>query len=117
MRRYESAKYLRVTMYDNDFTHSLLQLADMLYEIFKETRFPEEDELPLLEQYIKHLWYSIHNINHIMTWNKNSVGFTESVFELFTPHLEFVDYLDIPDWNNDHDVYIPMFENAEILRR
>ena len=118
MRKYESAKYLRVTMYDNDFTNSLLHLADILYDNFKETRFPEEDELSLLEQYVKHLWYSLHNIDSVMMWNKNGVGFKETHLECFEPHLEFVDYLDIPeDWYMDADVYIPMFGNAEILRR
>ena len=115
MRRYESVKYLRITMYDNDFTHSLLQLADILYEIFCTTRFPEENELPILRNYVQHLWFSLHNINGVV-WNKNSDDFKETCFELFSPHLEFVDYLDIPDWNNDYDVYIPMFENAAIIR-
>lgn len=111
-----TAKYLRVTMHDNDFWFSLTLLADMLYEIFnKEGRFPEEDELPLLKKFVRPLWFSLHNISGIMRWNKNTVGFTESVEELFTPILEFVDYLDIPEWDNNESVYIPMFENAEII--
>lgn len=52
-----------------------------------------------------------------MRWNKNVVGFTESVEDIFVPILEFVDYLDIPDWDDNESVYIPMFENAEIIRR
>ena len=52
-----------------------------------------------------------------MRWNKNSVGFYETHGKHFEPTLKFVDYLDIPDWNNDEDVYIPMFENAENIRR
>lgn len=112
------AKYLRITMHDNDFTGSLIQLANILYEIFiSEGRFPEEDELPILKKYIQSLWFSLHNINSIMRWNKNSVGFDETLEKHFEPTLKFVDYLDIPDWCNDEDVYIPMFENAEIIRR
>ncbi len=117
MRRYESAKYLRITMYDNDFTYSLLQLADILYEIFCTTRFPEDNDLPILKDYVQHLWFSLHNIDRRMEY-KICNNFKETHLKIFTPHLEFVDYLDIPDeWNNDVDVYIPMFENAEILRR
>lgn len=112
-----TAKYLRVTLHDNDFTRSLVQLADILYKIFiSEGRFPEEDELPLLEKYIQSLWFSLHNLSSIMRWNKNSVGFTETTEKYFEPFLEFVDYTNIPDWNNDEDVYIPMFENANIIR-
>jgi hypothetical protein len=55
MRRYKSAKYLRITMYDNDFTCSLLQLADILYEFFCTTRFPEDNDLPILKVYVQHL--------------------------------------------------------------
>ena len=113
-----TAKYLRITMHDNDFTQSLIQLANMLYEIFLfEGRFPEKDELPLLKNYVKHLWFSLHNISSIMRWNKNSVGLRESPESLFNPQLEFVDYIDIQDWDNDESVYIPMFKNAEIIRK
>lgn len=113
-----AAKYLRITIHDNDFWYSLSLLADMLYEIFiRKGRFPEEDELPLLKKYIRPLWFSLHNLNSVMRWNKNSVGFKETIEEYFEPTLEFVDYVDIPDWDNDESVYIPMFEGAEIIRR
>lgn len=105
-------------MHDNDFTGSLIIIADILYKIFiGEGRFPEEDELPILKKYIQSLWFSLHNISSIMRWNKNSVSFKETVEKHFEPTLEFVDYLKIPDWDNDESVYIPMFENAEIIRR
>ena len=118
MKKEYTAKYLRVTMHDNDFWRSLVLLADILYGIFNEEgRFPEEDELPILKKYIQSLWFSLHNLHSIMCWNKNLVGFTETMEKHFVPTLEFVDYLDIPDWDNDESVYIPMFENAEIIRR
>lgn len=113
-----TAKYLRITMHDNDFWLSLEYLSKMLYEIFIfERRFPEENELPLLKRYIQPIWFSLHNLNSLMRWNKSCVGFTETIEETFVPILEFVDYLDIPDWDNGESVYIPMFENAEIIRR
>ena len=115
-----TAKYLHITMYDNDFINSLSLLADMLYAIFiLEGRFPEEDELTLLKKYIQPLWFSIHNINSIMSRNKTVVGFTETLEKYFEPTLEFVDYLDIPGWDDNQSVYIPMFktEDAVIIIR
>lgn len=113
-----TAKYLRITMHDNDFWQSLALLADILYEIFNdEGRFPEEDELPVLKKYIQSLWFSLHNLYSAMCWNKKSVGFTEMTEKHFEPTLEFVDYFDIPDCDNDESVYIPMFKKAEIIIR
>ena len=118
MSKEYTAKYLRITMHDNDFWLSLEYLSKMLYDIFIfEKRFPEEDELPLLKKYIQPLWFSLHNLNSVMCWNKNSVGFKETIENYFEPTLEFVDYFDIPNWDNDESVYIPMFEGAEIIRR
>ena len=113
-----NAKYLRITMHDNDFTFALQYVAEILYKIFQdEGRYPEENELDLLKKYIEDLWFSIHNIEGIMRWNKNNVGFIESDKRLFKHKLEFVDYLDIPYDDNWESVYIPMFNNAEILVR
>lgn len=80
-------------------------------------RFPEEDELPLLKKYIKSLWFSIHNIDDILCWNKNLIGFKETIEKYFEPTLKFMDYFDIPEWDNNESIYIPMFENAEIIKR
>lgn len=52
-----------------------------------------------------------------MRWNKNSVGFSENSEGNFNPVLEFVNYEDIPDWDDNSSVYIPMYDNAEILIR
>ena len=113
-----NAKYLRITMHDNDFTFALQYVAEILYKIFQdEGRYPEENELDLLKKYIEDLWFSIHNIEGIMRWNKNNAGFIESDKRLFKHKLEFVDYLDISYNDNWESVYIPMFNNAEILVR
>lgn len=118
MNKKYTSKYLQITMHDNDFWYSLTQLADILYKMFIiNGRFPEEDELPLLKKYIQSLLFSIHNINSILCWNKNSVGFKETIEKHFEPTLKFVNYLDIPDWDNDESIYVPMFEDAEIIRK
>lgn len=108
------AKYLRVTIHDNDFRRSLDMISELLYEIFQlEGKYPTEEDLPILKEYIKHLWFGTHMTNSLMRWGKcNAIG-----IGYFEPHLEFVDYLDIPDWDNAESVYIPMFDGAEILNR
>lgn len=110
-------RYLKITIHDNDFTTSLEYIANTLNEIFQNVgRYPEEDELPLLKEYVQSLWFSVDNIWGIMRWNKNSVGFSENPEGIFNPVLEFVDYEDIPDWDDNSSVYIPMF-NTNILVR
>ena len=51
-----------------------------------------------------------------MRWNKNSVGFSENPERIFKPVLEFVEYEDIPDWDDNSSVYIPMFNTNILLR-
>lgn len=75
-------RYLKITIHDNDFTNSLEQVAHTLNRIFSTIgKYPEEDELPLLKEYIESLWFSIDNIWQIMRWNKNSVGFQKILKE------------------------------------
>ena len=60
-------RYLKITIHDNDFTNSLEQVAHTLNRIFSTIgKYPEEDELPLLKEYIESLWFSIDNIWQIM---------------------------------------------------
>ena len=111
-------KYLKITNDDNDFVVSLGRVAVILYEIFQpEQRYPTEDELPLLKEYIKCLWFSVHNVHDFMRWNKNFSGFHETKKEIFMPVLEFVAYSDIPEFGDTDSAYVPMFDNAEILIR
>lgn len=110
-------RYLKITIHDNDFTTSLEYIANTLNEIFQNVgRYPEEDELPLLKEYVKSLWLSVDNIWEIMRWNKNSVGFSENPKVIFNPVLEVVDYEDIPDWDDNSSVYIPMFNTNVLVR-
>lgn len=113
-----NSRYLRITIHDNDFINSLEHVANTLNAVFiSEGRYPEEDELPLLKKYVQSLWFSIDSISDILRWNKTSVKFKENSEKIYEPELKFVDYLDIPEWDNYESVYIPMFDNAEILIR
>ena len=110
----QNSKYLRVTIHDNDFRSSLDAICHLLYQIFCfENKFPTEEQLPMLKEYIKHLWYGTHEVSQLMRWG--NVDKMDMAY--LTPHLELVDFLDIPDWDNAESVYIPMFENAELIMR
>jgi hypothetical protein len=109
-----SAKYLRVTIHDNDFTTSLEMMSELLYKTFQmEDRYPTEEDFPVLKECIKHLWFGEHMVSKLMRWGKRDT----TDINYFNPYLEFVDYLDIPDWDNFGSIYIPMFDDAEILTR
>jgi hypothetical protein len=107
-----NAKYLRVTIHDNDFTSSLKMISNLLYETFQyEGRYPTEEDFPVLKECIKHLWFGEHLASSLMRWGERD---TVDI-NYFEPHLEFVDFSDIPVWDNDESVYIPMFDNAEVF--
>lgn len=109
-----NAKYLRVTIHDNDFRHSLSMIGELLYEVFcMEGIFPTEEQFPMLKECIKHLWYGANATKDLIRWGEP----TGCGADYFKPHLEFIDYLDIPDWDNRESIYIPMFDGAEVLMR
>lgn len=107
-------KYLRVTIHDNDFSEPLRLVGDILHEIFySEDNYPTEQHLPILKERIKYLWHSIYMTQDSM--RICSAGPVDASY--FEPHLEFVDSTDIPDWDNGESIYIPMFDNGNILSR
>lgn len=109
-----SGRYLRVTIHDNDFTSSLLLVGELLHEVFqKEERYPSEEDFPVLKGIIRHLWFGADVAEDLMRWGEplnKDVGF-------FDPKLEFVESEDIPEWDNKESVYIPMFDDGDVLRR
>lgn len=108
------AKYLRVTIHDNDFTTSLMMVGKLLYDHFyEEYKYPTEEQLPMLKRCIKYLWFGAEEVKSLMRWGK----MLNPDFYCFEPHLEFVDYADIPEDDNYESIYIPMFDNAEIILR
>lgn len=67
----------------------------------------------MLKDMIHHIWYGTHNIMTSLRCSKRC----GTDIEYFNCHLEFVDYLDIPDWDNWESIYIPMNFNGEIITR
>lgn len=110
------AKYLRVTVHDNDYTHSLEIACEFLYKMFSDSHFPTEEKIYNFEQSFRYLWAGVHFIDKTLWKDKVIDDPSYFVSNLF-PYFEFVDYFDIPDDDNYESVYIPMFPNAEILVR
>lgn len=106
----EKALYLRITIHDNDFIHSLTEVGRVLQNIFwSENKYiMPEDNLEELKVMIQHIWYGIHNANHIVRCGEHW-----SKFEYFKPTLEFVEYLNIPEDDNYESIYIPLFDASE----
>lgn len=110
-----NAKYLEVTIHDNDFSNSLMQTCHQLYSIWcDEGWFPTEENFSDLKKVIKHMWYSVHEAEHIIRWG-NLWDDSDKFIYIFEPCLKFVDFFDIPDHDNCESVYIPMFKNAEVF--
>lgn len=75
-----------------------------------------QDDFPVLKEMIKYELYAVNNIMYKLWCTGKSLEYRESPLSNFECDLEFVDYLDIPDWDNYQSVYIPLF-NGEILVR
>ena len=101
-------------MHDNDFWLSLDFIGEIIQKIFIfEGKYPTEEDLPVLELMVKHMWYGAQNIDTKISWGEY---YKESQLDVFDPHLEFVNFEDIPDWDNGESIYIPMFDGQTISR-
>lgn len=93
---------------------SLRCIGELLYDLFySEDNYPTEEQLPKLKELIKHLWYNVYLIQDLMRYK--SAGAID--VDYFNPYLEFVNFEDIPEWDNAESIYIPMFDDAEIIVR
>lgn len=52
-------------------------------------------------------------VKNLMRWGYPG----QDCFKYLYPKLETVEEKDIPEWDNDEIVYIPLFENGQIKRR
>lgn len=110
----KNVKYLSVSICDNDFTSSLQMVGELLYDIFQyEGKYPTEEDFLRLKEIIKYLWLGADMAQDLMRWGHiNSPN-----IKYFEPDLEFVNSDDIPDWDNYETIYIPMFDDGEIIAR
>ena len=110
----KNLKYLRVTIHDNDFTSSLQMVGELLYDIFQfEEKYPTEEDFVILKEIINHLWFGADMAQDLMRWGRLNVP----NMKYFEPSLEFVNFANIPDWDNYESIYIPMFDDGEIITK
>lgn len=106
----QDAKYLKMTLSDNDFTSYFNVLGCTVYNIFYYAgNFPkEEKDLLAIKEYIARIWWSLHRI----VFGKHDVCDAETQYDYIKKNLrlEIVDYLDIPEYDNDENIYIPLFK-------
>ena len=111
-----NAKYLKITLHDNDFTSIVEFSSILLHELidffdgYGSYNISDED-LSKLKDDIHHLLYDTYRIYNYLYHRK-----CNTKFDYFQPELQIVDYLDIPEWNNNESVFIPLF-NGDIITR
>lgn len=126
--------YLKVTMYDNDFTGDYKILGnlikDMLYSYGYYTEYEPgnhiynignkitKDDLPIIKGYIGDIWCAIHNMGRYLKWRDTSIEYKDTPREIFDCNLAIVPYSEVEkiDWANGEEIYIPLFsKDMEVL--
>lgn len=109
------AKYLKITIHDNDFTGYADILASAIKDMFKWLCWvPTTDEsLEKLKPAIANVWTGLEMV-HQESCSRQFSNFYDYIMEHID--LSIVDFENIPDSvDNYEDVYIPLFEYGEIF--
>lgn len=110
-------KYLRVTIFDNDFMDELEDVANILHNTFYSyDKYPTEKDFPYLEKCIRNLMSNSYCIKAFARGD-DKLPDTEVYDKYFIPTLSIVEETDIPDWENYECIYIPLFDDGEIIKR
>lgn len=110
------AKYLKITIHDNNYTSYIVNLAESIMNMFKQNRRkPKTDkELEKLKPAIAHIWADLDMIHHVGNTHQEPINIYNYIME----HLELSieEFEDIPEWMyNREDLYIPLFKSDEFL--
>ena len=113
----QDKKYLKITIFDNDFMDELEDAANVLHAAFYGyDKYPTEKDFPYLEKCIRNLMSNSYCI-HCFARGDEDLPNTETNDKYFTPKLSIVKEFDIPEWENYECIYIPLFEDGDILKR
>ena len=110
-----NAKYLKITIHDNDFTSYIECLAEAIMNMFKFTVWkPKTDEdLEKLKPGIAHVWTGLAMIRQVTCKQPDS-----NIYDYIMEHLDLSieEFENIPDSvDNYEDLYIPLFESDDYL--
>lgn len=109
-------KYLKMTIYDNDFTRYYEEIGTLISSLIMHDAPPTEESLDKLKPYIARLWWAAFNIHDVLREIKTPmIKSKETDYEYFENNLELsiVEESDIPEWDNAEDIYIPL-DNRQI---
>lgn len=108
------AKYLRVTIHDNDYmclAESIMESIQYMFRFFVFYPTTEED-LNRLKPAIANLWNGFYMVDKVCRQTK-----ADNRLDMFMEllDLEIVDFTDIPKWDNYESMYIPLFKDGECI--
>lgn len=63
----EHAKYLQITMHDNDYSVSLKIIGNRFNDLLEHHyEYHTEEDFSKISSYIQNLWYSVHGIDYVL---------------------------------------------------
>ena len=110
-------KYLKITMYDNDFTSYGHEFGEYIYTMcLFEGRFFDESDIQIIKKYITLLWYSASHLHGWLRFGKHFPDTTDKEnLDYFTENVEvsIVDEKDLEEhkeYGNYEIIYVGMFD-------
>ena len=113
----KSNLYLKLSIHDNDYWYIIERVSESLSEIFYFLDITPnilKNKLPQLKIYIQDMLYTTYTMCFLLEGRDKDEELTSR--DYFEPDLEIVDYLDIPNWDNGENAFIPLFD-ADVIYR
>ena len=113
----KSNLYLKLSIHDNDYWYIIERVSESLSEIFYFLDITPnilKNKLPQLKIYIQDMLYTTYTMCFLLKGRDKDEELTSR--DYFEPDLEIVDYLDIPNWDNGENAFIPLFD-ADVIYR
>lgn len=107
------AKYLKVTIHDNDFTSYADIMAKAIMDMLNWLQWkPTEESLDKLKPAIANIWNGFQMLRQAIDTRQDS-----NIYDYIMEHLDLSieEFGNIPDFDNYEDLYIPLFECGEVL--
>lgn len=105
------AKYLKITISDNDFTNSGYEVGHLIQGFCRyKCDIIEENDFPKIKKYIAYLWWSVDNLDEYLKWKDTEIDFHETRLQYFEEclQLSIVDSSDIPNWGDNDCIYVAL---------
>lgn len=113
----KSNLYLKLSIHDNDYWYIIERVSESLSEFFYFLDITPnilKNKLPQLKIYIQDMLYTTYTMCFLLKGRDKDEELTSR--DYFEPDLEIVDYLDIPNWDNGENAFIPLFD-ADVIYR